>query len=49
MDLSVIAIIGILMLVGIVKKNAIMTTSFAAVFGVLPASRSSAACSSRSC
>jgi HAE1 family hydrophobic/amphiphilic exporter-1 len=36
MDLSVIAMIGIVMLVGIVKKNAIMMIDFAAIFGTLP-------------
>jgi len=35
-DLSVIAIIGVILLIGIVKKNAIMMTTFAALFGGLP-------------
>ena len=35
-DLSVIALIGIILLIGIVKKNAIMMTTMAAMFGGLP-------------
>src|SRR6266487_4256379 len=35
-DLSVVALIGIVLLMGIVKKNAIMMTTLAALFGALP-------------
>ena len=35
-DLSVIALIGIILLIGIVKKNAIMMTTMAALLGGLP-------------
>src|SRR5213076_787771 len=35
-DLSVIAIIGLLMLIGIVKKNPIMMMTMAAIFGIMP-------------
>jgi multidrug efflux pump len=36
MPLSVDGIVGIVLLIGIVKKNAIMMTTFAALFGALP-------------
>ena len=35
-DLGVIGIIGLVLLIGIVKKNAIMMTTFAALFAALP-------------